>query len=150
MELEILNSLKIRYRIYLLSHILVMAAVVMFFKFIPDVKTAALCAAVLFLSGPILILLNERRCKALFKSFSTYGALAFLVCSSLPIFFLRVLNWNARFDELSLPAFMGGFTGPQLHNVANYFFEAMLFSFLADAVWTTVKRYREKQKSDAV
>lgn len=147
MELEKFNWLKNRYRLYLFSHVLVIIAVIIFFRVIPDIKMAALAAATLFISGPLLVLFFELKSGSFGRSLSFYGALIFFFASSLPIFALRISNWDERFENLSLPSVLGGFTGPQLHQVSNYFFLGMVATFALDSLIATSKA-RAKIKSD--
>ncbi len=141
MKLDEIFCLKNRHRFYLAGHALVIIVVILFFKFIPERKWAALCAGTLFLTGPLFVLITEFKVQLLFKSFSTYGALFFLGLSAIPIFFLRITNWDQAFESLSL----FGFSGPELHHISNYLFYFMLMTFVADSM---LANYKRKQKID--
>ena len=107
MKLEYFNFFQNRYRLYLLAHLGITVLVILFFKIIPEIKIAALCAGILFLSGPTWVLVFEIRARKIFRSFSFYGAIGFLLTSALPVFLLRIANWNEPFDGFSFTRFNG-------------------------------------------
>jgi hypothetical protein len=118
-----------RYRFYLMGHGVLVVAVIFLFRLIADRKIAALIAGTLFLIGPVLVLYFEMRAKCLLRSFSSWGACVFLLFSALPIFGLRILNWNEPFENLTLL----GIPAPELHKISNIVFFAMLATFAADS-----------------
>ena len=144
MKLDSGHWLASRYNFYLLGHGLIVVAVICFFRIIPDTKIAALCAGTLFLLGPSWVILSEFKNKAGWRSLSFFAAALFLCLSALPILILRLANWGTPFSELSLL----GFSGPELHQYSNHIYLIMLAAFAADSVWSRIKAWKTKTKSD--
>jgi uncharacterized membrane protein HdeD (DUF308 family) len=118
-----------RYRLYLLGHGLIVVAVILLFRLMAEKKIAAVIAGTLFLVGPWLVLYFELRARKFLRSFSSWGACIFLLFSALPIFSLRILNWNEPFENLNLL----GIPAEQLHKISNAIFLLMLAGFVVDS-----------------
>lgn len=118
MELNLKNL-----RILLISWIFV---VVLLFWSIPDKKVASVIAGLGFLIIPILVLTQQFRQKKR-NILVVITATAFFVFSALPIFLLRVLNWEKDFKDLSLFGIPSDF----LHKASNGLYVCMLVAVLA-------------------
>ena len=95
------------------------------FKVIPEKQVAAVIAGIGFLLWPTMFLVNEFK-KSTLNRVHAGLLLLFLVCSALPVFFLRVLNWGVDFNTLSFL----GISGPVIHKFSNYFYLMMMASAL--------------------
>jgi hypothetical protein len=141
MKLDLLKFFKRnRFRVYLLIHVLLIFAVTLCFRLIADRKLAALVAGSLFLITPTYVAVREARLGKPWLRPSFWGALIFLLVSALPIFCLRIFNWQESFENLSL----FGFSGPQLHQMSNSIFLLMLMTFFADSLLDEVKKRRKR------
>ena len=117
-----------RFLIYLLIELAVIPAVLLLFKFTPEKKVAAAQAGFLFVGVPLLLVQREflKYRSRVWLWFA--GHLQFLFLFALPIFGLRVLNWQADFNSLAI----FGVTGKTLHSFSNISFIWMLIS----SAWT--------------
>mgnify|MGYP001578202072 CR=1 FL=1 len=96
------------------------------FKLISDRPTAALLAGTGFVFFPLWFLYSE-----IINQKNKIHILAlslFLLCSALPIFFLRVTNWGADFTLLGLGHGQFQISASQLHKYSNYLYMLMLGS----------------------
>lgn len=96
------------------------------FTLIHEKRIAGVIAGIGFIFIPTLFIFSEL--KQIKKNYLHMSALClFLIGSALPIFFLRVLNWDVAFSELSLL----GASSEKLHNLSNVLYGFMLLSALA-------------------
>jgi len=109
------------------------------FAVIPDKKIASVIAGTGFVILPLLILNSELR-KAERNVSVVLSSLVFFICSALPIFLLRVLNWERDFKELSI----FGFPAEVLHRVSNILYLVMLIA-VASVFWNE-RKSRDRQK----
>ena len=95
------------------------------FIFIADKRIAGVIAAIGFFLIPIIMIETERRKpgkKSPLQIAQMGSALAFLFFASLPIFFLRVLNWNTEFSQLQL----FGIPADSIHAFSNFLYSVMI------------------------
>ena len=92
------------------------------FKIVSEKQVAALLAGAGFILLPLLILYFEVTGKK--NKIHISVILFFLITSAIPIFLLRVLNWDTDFATLSLV----GIPARALHGVSNFTYLAMLAS----------------------
>ncbi len=127
-----------RFRNYLSLEVLVIVLVTLSFRVIPDKKTASMVTSFLFIGSSLGILYWESRHADYRKRASFWGVLVFLVFSAIPVFLLRVMNWDMNFDEIQV----AGISGAQMHTAANYVFMLMMMCFFIDSY---LERLRESQ-----
>lgn len=111
----------------MLLELAVIPLVLLIFKITPDRKLAATQAGTLFVGLPLLLILRE---VLKFKSKDWIwflGHAQFLVFFAFPILGLRLMNWDADFNTLSIL----GVSGQNLHRWSNISFMAMM----ASTVW---------------
>ena len=129
---------KLAYRYQLLMLLIWIPCVMVLFKIIEERKVAAVFAGAGFLILPCLFLFFEFFSKKKQRSrvLILFTGL-FLVFSALPIFLLRILNWNADFSQLSIL----GITADQMHKGSNYNYIVMVFAmaYLSYREWTNEK-----------
>ena len=113
--------------IYLLISISIIPIIILIFKNIHPKNLAAIFAGSVFICTSLIILLLEFRNnrKKIFSSFSFWGALGFLLFFSLPMFSVRIMNYEIDFENLTI-LFM---PAPQFHKVSNYGFMLMVLFF---------------------
>lgn len=95
------------------------------FKVIPDKQIAGIVTGLGFLLWPTIFLVNEFK-KNTVNRVHVALLVLFLVCSALPVFFLRVLNWGVEFDTLSF----FGVPSVMIHKVSRYLYLMMMASTL--------------------
>lgn len=76
------------------------------------------------------------------KRASFWGLLVFLVFSAVPVFLMRVLNWDMEFDAIRV----AGISGAEMHKASNYVFIIMMLCFFIDSY---LERVREMQEPKA-
>lgn len=131
---------KLAYWVQLLILLLWIPCVMMLFRFIDEKRVAALFAGAGFLILPTLFLVHEallRRSGKAFSKLHSFICLEFLIFSSLPIFLLRVLNWDADFSQLSIFGVSASF----LHRFSNTNYMLLLLS----AAFLTFKAWRNEK-----
>lgn len=106
---------KLTYRNQLSLLVFWILCVSLFFKFIPDKKVASVCAGIGFVLWPALFLLKELKSPSPSKIYS-FICIEFLLISALPIFLLRILNWESEFNQLSV----FGIQASELHALSNF------------------------------
>jgi hypothetical protein len=124
-----------RFRNYLSIEALVIVLVIISFRFIPDKKMASILTSLLFIGSSAGILFWETKFSDFKKRPSFWGALGFLLLSALPVFGMRLLNWDIPFDEIQI----AGVTGAQMHKASNYVFMLMMACFFVDSYLQQVK-----------
>jgi len=112
----------------------VIAAVLVIFKFIPDRKVAATVAGALFVLLPLTLMIFEFSYARLMHKIWYLGTLQFWLIFALPILGLRVFNWDKEFHELS---FMG-ISGPSLHQWSSKSYMLMMVITVGTRIWVTV------------
>lgn len=127
----------LNFRSLLILLIVWMPVVGLLFALIPDKKVASVIAGTGFVILPLLVLVSEFK-KSQKNKFVVLAALVFFLCSSLPIFSLRLLNWDRDFKELSFL----GIPTDVLHRASNGLYVLMLIA-------VGIAFYKEK-KSDIV
>ena len=125
----------------LLVQILLIVAVTFIFKVIPDRQIAAALAGVLFLLMPTGALWYCRQYMGLRNWIWSLSVILFLTCFSIPIFFLRILNWGIPFDQLQFL----GISGPQFH----YWSSKSYMVMMAATIWESWKLWRHEIKKPA-
>lgn len=107
---------------------LTVPVVILLFKVIPDRTTAAFYAGVLFVSVPIVMMLQHRRLN--FANGAEWiwwgGVLFFWALFALPIFILRLSSGTVPFAELSIL----GVPAPAWHSGANVAYIVMFGAVL--------------------
>lgn len=111
----------------LIGQLLIVFMVMGLFRVIADRQIAATIAGLLFVISPCLWLSVLWRQVSLKYWWFYLGILQFWVLFALPVFLLRILNWGAEFESLSIL----GFSGPFLHQWSSKSYMLMvLTSFL--------------------
>ncbi len=107
---------------YLLAFMLSWIFVVMLlFRIIPDKKVASVVAGFGFVMIPVLVFMQQwQQLKR--EIFILIPTLVFFVFSALPIFLLRILNWDREFKDLSVMGVSSDF----LHRSSNVLFIVMV------------------------
>lgn len=100
-----------RFSIYLTFQAVVIAAVMVIFRTIPDRKIAATLAGFLFVGLPLALMIYENKKAGWTHKLWFAAALQFWLLFALPILGLRLFNWDIDFNQLSLL----GIPGPFLH-----------------------------------
>lgn len=116
--------------IYLLISLSIIPIIILIFKNIHPKNLAALFAGSVFIFTSFIVLFLEfkNNRKKIFSSFSFWGALGFLLFFSLPMFSVRILNYEIDFENLTI-LFM---PAPQFHKVSNYGFMLMVLFFIIE------------------
>lgn len=133
-----MKNLAYRFQVFVL--VLWIPCVMALFKVIAEKKLAALFTGAGFLILPALFLYSEfvqRRQTGRYSKLHAFISMEFLLLSSLPIFLLRVLNWNADFSTLSVMGIEANF----LHRFSNTNYMILLASssYLAFTAWRNEK-----------
>jgi uncharacterized membrane protein len=118
-----------RFRLYLTIQAAVVVGVLLSFNLIPEKKIASVFAGSSFVIASIVIMLLERRHPQYKKHFTYWVTLGFFLTSALPIFLLRILNWNQSFSDLNLL----GISAQSWHKYSNYAFMLMLMGYFVDS-----------------
>lgn len=96
--------------------------VIVLFKLIQDRRAAAFSAGIGFVLWPSVFLISELLNRK--SKLHVFMLTIFLLFSALPIFLLRVLNWDTSFSDLKL----FGFPAAELHKYSNFLYVLMLMS----------------------
>jgi ABC-type multidrug transport system permease subunit len=107
---------------YLIAQVLVILAVTVIFKVIPDRQIAATIAGFLFVLLPVVLMVMEYRRAQLAAMIWFVGVLQFWTLFALPILSIRLLNWGVPFDALSFL----GIPGPVLHQYSSKSYLVMM------------------------
>lgn len=130
---------KLTYRYELLLLALWLPSVLLLFRVIPEKRVAAVIAGIGFIILPILFLLKElsENRKSPSSKVQIVICVEFLIVSALPIFLLRLLNWDSEFSTLSL----FGISASALHGFSNlnYLVVVASTSYLAHREWRNEK-----------
>ena len=110
-----LNMRQKRFLIYFLIQVLVIGVVIALFKLNSDVKLASVEAGALFFLWPLYFAVYELRKFGTERKSFFVGLIQFWLLFALPILGLRLMNWEAPFDDLSI----FGVPGTLLHKYAN-------------------------------
>lgn len=110
--------------------VMVIPAVILLFRLIPDRKTASVFAGALFVGVPAALSL-WRWCRTP-RPYKTWwlSIAQFWFVFAVPILAMRLLNWEAEFDSLSWM----GLGGREWHQYANKSFILMLLGVLLSDV----------------
>jgi hypothetical protein len=127
--------MKLNSKSLLIVLIIWIGVVGLLFAVIPDKKTASVIAGSGFVILPLLILFSEMQ-KSERNLSVIVASSVFFIFSALPIFLLRVLNWEKDFKELSV----FGVPSEVLHRASNFLYIVMLIA-VGVAFW------RERNKS---
>lgn len=133
--------------IFTLPVILLLAwipSVIIIFATISDRKIAGVIAGIGFLTIPLINIYYERFADApnsirLFRVF--FSALFWLV-SAMPIFLLRIFNWEKSLEETSL---FGLLSGRELHSLSNGLYIIMLVAYLLSNILNNIIKSRRKK-----
>lgn len=131
-----------RFRNYLSLEAFVILLVILSFRVIPDRKVASLFTSFLFIGSTLGLMYWETRYPDYRKRASFWGLLVFLVFSAVPVFLMRVLNWDMEFDAITV----AGISGAEMHKASNYVFIIMMLCFFIDSY---LERVRETQEPKA-
>jgi hypothetical protein len=118
-----------RYRYYILIQAFVIVAVMLTFKVIESRQIASLVASTIFICTSLGIILFEFQKGWRFMSAAFWSTTIFFIFLVLPIFILRILNWDVPFAEIE----MMGVKPELLHKLSNQFFTVVLFSYFIDS-----------------
>lgn len=108
------------------------------FRYIDDRRTASVVAGAGFVIWPLFFLIAERRRDG--SPLHMAVLILFLAASALPILLLRLMNWDASFESLSLL----GIPAPALHRASNFLYLLLLLSALGH--WLKEVRRRRNDK----
>lgn len=107
---------------YLFTQVAVILMVLLIFKIVPNVQTAATLAGVLFVTLPVVLMTLEYR-RAELEHFEWFVVvLQFWTLFALPILGMRLANWGVPFTELSFL----GISGQVLHNWSSKSYMVMM------------------------
>lgn len=110
------------------------------FAFISEKRIAAVIAGLGFIIIPMLLIFSEFQLGDGKKSVVTWAAIVFLVLSALPIFCLRVFNWDSEFNELTFIGISANF----LHRASNILY----FVVIAAVCWNLFRQNYSKKISE--
>ena len=111
-----------RFLYYLLIQAAVIAVVITIFRITADAKLASVGAGALFVVSPLYFAVYETRKFGTARTSFFFGLLQFLLFFALPILAIRLLNWEASFEDLSI----FGVPGTILHKFANQSYLLMM------------------------
>lgn len=114
--------MKLSYRNQLFVLIMWIFVVGSLFAFISEKRVAAVIAGAGFIIIPILLIISEIKFGLGKKSIVTWTASVFLLLSALPIFGLRIFNWESEFSQLTLMGISANF----LHRASNILYLVMI------------------------
>ena len=117
-----------------MAQIVVILAVLIIFRAIPDRQIAATVAGILFVLLPGILMVLEYRRAQLQEMFWFVAVLQFWTVFALPILGVRLLNWGVPFDHLSVI----GIPGPVLHQFSSKSYIVMM----AFTAWCWIKLAR--------
>ena len=100
-----------RFLAYLLIQFVVIVAVMVIFRVIPDRQIAATVAGFLFVTMPVGLMFWEYKQAEVQETIWFVTMLQFWTIFALPILGLRLFNWGVPFENLSFL----GLPGPALH-----------------------------------
>ena len=100
-----------RFLAYLLIQFVVIVAVMVIFRVIPDRQIAATVAGFLFVTMPVGLMFWEYKQSEVQETIWFVTMLQFWTIFALPILGLRLFNWGVPFENLSFL----GLPGPALH-----------------------------------
>lgn len=123
---------------YLIAQVIVIFAVLVIFRVIPDRQTAATVAGVPFVLLPLVLMVLEYRRAELQEMFWFVAVLQFWTVFALPILGIRLMNWGVPFDQLSFV----GIPGPVLHQFSSKSYLVMM----AVTAWCWFKLARKKSE----
>ena len=129
--------MKLTYLAQLIVLIIWVFVVGALFMLMPDKRVAGALAGVGFLVIPIILIKSELK-KAQTSKLQIATAAIFLVCSALPIFLLRVLNWETDFQQLSL----FGLSADFLHKSSN----VLYFFMVAAVAWNLIQEIKSTRQ----
>ena len=132
-----------RFRNYMSIEAVVILLVLATFKVVPDKKIASLITSFFFIASSVGILMWEMKYPGYKKRISFWGVIGFLLLSALPIFLMRVLNWNLSFEEIQF----AGISGAEMHKLSTYVFFLLMICFFVDSYLETLK---ERGQGDRV
>lgn len=125
------------------SEIVVIFLVMGIFKMIPDRKIAAVIAGFLFVSlGSAIFVFGLRRSEFR-RTASFYVGTLFLLLLAAPMFLLRILNWEANFNDLSFL----GIPAQQLHQISSYFYVGLMMATAIDRMRLVWQEQMTKRSS---
>lgn len=108
--------------VYLNIQVVIIALVMVIFKFIVDRQVAATVAGSLFVVLPVVLMGFEYK-RAQLKHFYWFlSVMQFWTLFALPIMGIRLLNWGVPFDQLSFL----GIAGPFLHHWSSKSYMVMM------------------------
>lgn len=141
MKLEIIQKMRKFMRLQLVLLVLWIPCIILIFKFIPNRQYAGLVAGAGFLIIPFYNIGSEwigLRVNNMIKM-RIISSILFVIISALPIFLLRVFNWNIPFDEIQtgLPL-----SGRDLHSLSNYIYILMLLIY---AITAFIEAFKENK-----
>ena len=103
--------------------------VILVFSLIADRKIAGVVAGSVFLTLPLFNIYREKNKTAQDITRLTRVGLSaiFFLLSAMPIFLLRVFNWDKSLDEISVA---GVITGRELHSFSNILYMLLIAGYL--------------------
>lgn len=121
-----------RFLAYLGIQAFVTVAVIFIFRFSGDIKMASLLAGGLFVVVPLAIAWAEYKRRGFERKSLFVGLLQFWLLFALPIFWMRLSNWEVPFNELSFL----GIPGADMHRWSSSSYTVMM----AMTFWNYLKR----------
>ena len=123
---------------YLMAQVLVILAVLVIFRLIPERQLAATAAGILFVLLPLVLMILEYRRAELQEMLWFVAVLQFWTVFALPILGMRLANWGVPFEQLSV----FGIPGPVLHQFSSKSYIVMM----AFTAWCWIKLARRSQR----
>lgn len=141
MNSEMFQKIRKVITLELLILILWIPCVVVIFNFVEDRKIAGVVAGLGFLLIPMNNLYREKS-KITNNSLIRVGVSAiFFLISAVPIFLLRIFNWEKNLEEISV---FGIISGRQMHSLSTYLYLLMIvgyiFANIKDVYWVNSKK----------
>jgi hypothetical protein len=130
-----IHSMKRIYLRFLISEILMIGAVALIFRTIPDRVLAGVVAGTLFVSlGLWILVLGLVSIKSVdpdrrfWHSATFWAGCAHLFLTSLPLMITRLLNWSTSFEQVDVL----GLPGPVFHRLSTTVFSVLILATAFD------------------
>jgi hypothetical protein len=132
-----------RFRNYISLEAVVIFLVLLTFRVVPDKKLASVITSIFFIGSSVGIMIWEMKYPGYKKRISFWGCAGFLLLSAIPIFLMRILNWNLSFEEIQF----AGISGAEMHKLSTYVFFLLMVCFFVDSY---LERLKEKDQESQV
>lgn len=121
-----------KYLGFLLSELLVVAAVVTTFSIVEQKVVGGLVGGTLFVAQGFWILIAGIRTKSIRRSFTFYLVIVHLGLCALPLMLTRLWNLRVSFDLIEV----FGLPGPVFHRISTTVYLCLILGTLFDLVWS--------------